>query len=156
MPIDEYLASKSETGVVTLKLSEMIKSADEEGMESKSWQDVVKYMDDHNVQVHGQKASDYIWGVEEVGKASGKKINREHMEEILKSLRKVDVPLDKGQLMTVKSALDTRSSECRDKLSQFQLELQRIVGDMGRANDQTSNLMKKLDDMLKTPVRNIG
>ncbi|WP_202864213.1 hypothetical protein [Arsenophonus endosymbiont of Aleurodicus floccissimus] len=64
------------------KLREKIAESGADGMQSASWRDFVRYMDEHGIKVDGQRCSDYIWGLTEVGSRSYQKISREHMQHI--------------------------------------------------------------------------
>ncbi|HGJ5890933.1 MAG TPA: hypothetical protein ACHBZA_06200 [Arsenophonus apicola] len=70
MTIDDFLQQNDPTAALLAKLREKIAESGADGMQSASWQDVVRYMDEHGIKVDGQRCSDYIWGLPEVGSRS--------------------------------------------------------------------------------------
>ncbi|MDR5616350.1 MULTISPECIES: secretion protein EspA [Arsenophonus] len=154
MSIDDFLQQNDPTAALLAKLREKIAESGADGMQSASWQDVVRYMDEHGIKVDGQRCSDYIWGLPEVGSRSYQKISREHMQHIADVLAAAG-GLDQGKLGSVKAALETVSNRASDFVSQSQLQLQKVMQGYNVTVSLINSMQTMLAEMNKSIAQNI-
>ncbi|PAV01607.1 secretion protein EspA [Arsenophonus sp. ENCA] len=154
MSIDDFLQQNDPTAALLAKLREKIAESGADGMQSASWQDVVRYMDEHGIKVDGQRCSDYIWGLPEVGSRSYQKISREHMQHIADVLAAAG-GLDQGKLGSVKAALETVSNRASDFVFQSQLQLQKVMQGYNVTVSLINSMQTMLAEMNKSIAQNI-
>lgn len=123
-----------------------------EGMETRSWQEVITYMDENGITVDGKKASDYVWGLPEVNFQSSKKVNLEHMNTIRQALED-SMAFDKGDLMMVKSALETVAGRATDFNQQSQLKLQQVMQNYSTSNQLTQSMLAEMTKGTASAIR---
>ncbi|NWD64114.1 hypothetical protein [Pseudomonas sp. IPO3774] len=138
-------------------LDAMIAKVGSEGSESRHWQSVVKFMDDNGIRMgDGQKASDWIWALPEVGHQSGQKVSLEHMKELRDTLAAAMKPeLDQGDLKTVEMALESASGRASDFVQQTQLKLQQLMQNYNTAVQMTNSLQSMLAESVKSIASSI-
>jgi len=161
-PVDEFLE-----GIVGLGLpgadaqlallDAMIAKAGSEGSESHHWQSVVKFMDDNGVRMgDGQKASDWVWGLPEVGRQSGQKVSLENMKELRDTLATAMKPeLGQGDLKAIEMALESASGRASDFVQQTQLKLQQLMQNYNTAVQMTNSLQSMLAESVKSIASSI-
>ncbi|QLL13456.1 secretion protein EspA [Pseudomonas chlororaphis] len=160
--IDEFLAGAGGGGLSGAEaqlalLDSMIAQAGPTGMESRHWQSVVKFMDDNGIRIgNGQKASDWIWGLPEVGMKPGQKVSLEHMKELRDTLAGAMKPeLDQGSLKAVEMALESASGRASDFVQQTQLKLQQLMQNYNTAVQMTNSLQSMLAESVKSIASSI-
>ena len=159
LSIDDYLGKNAPSAVVLQKLLGKIDESDSDGMQCKSWDDVVKYMDKKGIKVDGQSCTSYIWHLPEVGERDGQKISKAHMQKIADTLAGAgggdEGTLDQGKLKEVKAALATESSKATDFVSQSQLQLQKIMQTYNVTVSLLNSMQTMLAEMNKSIAQNI-
>lgn len=125
--IDEFIGTQSESARYIARLTDLVNGVGSEGMECASWLDILDYMDEQGMTVDGLEPRDFVWNLPEVGQQNGQKILPENMQKILSVLEGDGVQLDKGDLMAVKSALESTSGRASDFVQQNQLKLQQLM-----------------------------
>jgi hypothetical protein len=146
--IDEFIAAKAGAQASLDTLAGKIAAVGPDGMQTGSWQEVLQYMDDNNIKVEGQKATDYVWSLPEVGNASGQKVSAEHMNTLHQALAD-SMNFDKGDLMMVKSSLESLAGRATDFNQQSQLKLQQIMQNYSTSNQLTQSMQSMLAEMTK-------
>ncbi|ENY71202.1 EspA family secreted protein [Aeromonas diversa CDC 2478-85] len=153
--IDSWLRANNPASPYLDKLLGYIAQSGPLGMRSDQWQDVVRYMDDHNVRVDGQRCCDYIWGLPEVGMRSYQNVSKEHMQHIADTLKNASAGLDKGQLDVIKGALETDSGRCSDFVTQAQLQIQKTMQSYNVCVSLVNSMQTLLAEMNKSIAQNI-
>ncbi len=146
--IDEFMGERSGAQASLETLMAKIAASGPEGMETRSWQEVITYMDENGITVEGKKASDYVWGLPEVNFQSGQKVNLEHMNTIRQALED-SMAFDKGDLMMVKSTLDSVAGRAIDFNQQNQLKLQQVMQNYSASNQLAQSIQSMLAEMTK-------
>ncbi|AZC32412.1 hypothetical protein ACTJKT_28370 [Pseudomonas sp. 22526] len=146
--IDEFMGERSGAQASLETLMAKIAASGPEGMETRSWQEVITYMDANGITVDGKKASDYVWGLPEVNFQSGKKVSLEHMNTIRQALED-SMAFDKGDLMMVKSSLESVAGRATDFNQQSQLKLQQVMQNFSTSNQLTQSMQSMLAEMTK-------
>ncbi|AQS36195.1 type III secretion system translocon protein, EspA family [Shewanella psychrophila] len=154
MTIDNYLSKNEPSAAYLKKLLGKIAEVGPQGMQSASWQDVVSYMDAKGIKVDGQKCSDYIWGLPEVGRRSWQNISKDHMQKIADTLGAAG-GLDKGKLQAVKASLESVSNRASDFVSQSQLQLQKTMQTYNVTVSLLNSMQTMLAEMNKSIAQNI-
>ncbi|RKT98757.1 secretion protein EspA [Burkholderia sp. Nafp2/4-1b] len=150
--IDEFVASKTKAGQdatksaqMIEKMHSMIEKAGSEGMTSKPWQEVVSYMDSLGIKIDGKRVCDYIWSLPEVNYRSDHKISVDHMKTLASALQGA-ISLDKADLMSVKSSLESVSTRASDFIQQCQLKMQQLMQNYNTAVEMIKSLQAMLAD----------
>ncbi|MCU1748819.1 hypothetical protein [Pseudomonas sp. 6D_7.1_Bac1] len=146
--IDEFVAAKAGAQASLDTLAGKIAAVGSDGMQTGSWQEVLQYMDDNDIKVEGQKATDYVWSLPEVGNTSGQKVSVEHMNTLRQALAD-SMNFDKGDLMMVKSSLETVAGRATDFNQQSQLKLQQVMQNYSTSNQLTQSMQSMLAEMTK-------
>ncbi|NRD74529.1 secretion protein EspA [Shewanella sp. VB17] len=154
MSIDDYLSHNEPSAAYLKKLLGKITESGPEGMQSRSWQDVVNYMDAKGIKVDGKRCCDYIWGLAEVGGQSWHNISKAHMQKIAEALGAAG-GLDKGKLQAVKAALESVSNRASDFVSQSQLQLQKIMQTYNVTVSLLNSMQTMLAEMNKSIAQNV-
>ncbi|KVK89754.1 MULTISPECIES: secretion protein EspA [Burkholderia] len=155
MTIDEFIAAKTAAGPdprkfaqMLEKMQSMIDKADVDGMTSTPWQDVVSYMDSLGIKIDGKRVCDYIWSLPEVNYRPGQKISVDHMKTIMSALQGA-AGLDKADLMSVKSSLESVSGRASDFIQQSQLKMQQLMQNYNTAVQMINSLQSMLAESTK-------
>ncbi|RQR48100.1 secretion protein EspA [Burkholderia sp. Bp9126] len=156
MGIDEFIANKTIAGqdsrqysLMREKMQAMIARSGPDGMTSTPWQDVVSYLDDHGIKIDNKRVCDYIWALPEVSYRSGQKISLDHMKAIGDVLQSL-VGLDKADLMSVKSSLESVSGRASDFVQQSQLKMQQLMQNYNTAVQMINSLQGTLAESTKS------
>ncbi|MCX8565611.1 MAG: type III secretion system translocon protein, EspA family [Glomeribacter sp. 1016415] len=159
--IDELLASKSEIAPLLEKMNQKIQTLGPEGEECKYWHDVVDYLEARNINIEGgRRCVNYIWNLPEVKQRNGQRINLEHMKVIRQALINSAPPAEKteftkGDLMKVKSALESVSTRASDFVQQNQLKLQQMLQNFNTAVTMTNSLQSMNAESTKSIAQSI-
>lgn len=152
--IDEFL-SDSKPGLQDAfnKLKAKLESGGEIGLESKEFQDVVKYMNDNKLKVDGMNAGDFIW--KEANFQSGQKVTPENMQKLLNVLEGDGTQLDKGDMTAVKAALESASGRASDFVQQSQLKLQQLMQNFNTAVTMANSIQSMNAESTKSIAQSI-
>lgn len=152
MTIDEFLESRSDKNAAAQAhldtLTKNIAGCGPEGMEAQSWLEVLEYMDNNGITVDGKEASHFVWTLKEVGSQCGQKISLENMGKIRDALEGA-IGLDKGDLMMVKSSLESTAGRASDFNQQSQLKLQQLMQNFSTSNQLSQSIQSMLAEMTK-------
>ncbi|KWN63608.1 secretion protein EspA [Burkholderia ubonensis] len=148
MLIDQFPERKSEVAPHLAKLTAMIEKAGPDGMQSMPWQDVVSYMDSKGIKIDGKRVDDYIWSLPEVDYRPHQKVSLEHMNVIKEALQ-ASTGLNRAELMSVSSSLESISARASDFVQQGQLEFQRRYQGYTLWVTNIHNIQSMLSDSVK-------
>lgn len=149
--IDEFMSENTRDGAAIITMKEMIAKGGDQGLESKEFQQVIQHMHDHDIEVEGKNAGQWVW--DEAGQRSGQKVTPENMEKLLNALESTG--LDKGNLTAVKTALESASGRASDFVQQSQLKLQQLMQNFNTAVTMANSIQSMNAESTKSIAQSI-